>query len=224
MESLTAAPFNPDLTMRAQLRPPLDPEAFALFGVRYVLVDPTQWDPPTWLPDWRGPLVWEGRLGIFGALEVWENPAYEGEAFLFGETRSLAGPPGPALVSLGEGIRSVALVEENGPLLDCGGCSRAPVPLERRAPGLISAATAGTRPSLLVVAEQWDPGWHAEVDERAVETVPVDGFLIGVPVPAGSHRVELEYEIDGLGLGVPLTLTALSLVFVLLLPLPGRRR
>jgi hypothetical protein len=218
MTSVAADPFNADLTMRAQVRQPLSPELFALFGVRYVLVDVSQWDPSLWLSDWQGP------IGAGGALQVFENPAYAGEAFLYGATRFLAGKSGPALAALGDELHSVVLVEENGPRLGCDGCARVPVTLERPGSGRLAAATKSARPSLLVVAEQWDPGWRAEVDAEAANPVPVDGLLLGVPVPPGSHRVSLVYEIDGLGLGIPLTLAALSLAFVLLLPLRGTRR
>ena len=64
---------------------------------------------PQWLPGWRGPVVSDGTL------EVWENPAYEGEAFLYGATRFLAAESRPALAALGEEVRLVALVEEDGP-------------------------------------------------------------------------------------------------------------
>jgi len=40
--------------------------------------------------------------------------------------------------------------------------------------------------ALLVVAEAWYPGWHATIAGRDVACLPVNGWMRGVPVPAGA--------------------------------------
>ncbi|HLX88924.1 MAG TPA: YfhO family protein [Acidimicrobiales bacterium] len=57
------------------------------------------------------------------------------------------------------------------------------------------------RPGMLVVSQSWFPGWHATVDGRAAPVVRVDGLIQGVPVPAGTHFVQLFYRPPGLALG-----------------------
>jgi uncharacterized membrane protein YfhO len=47
--------------------------------------------------------------------------------------------------------------------------------------------TRSPRRALLTVTEQFDPGWSAEVDGESADVVQVDGFLVGVEVPAGRH-------------------------------------
>jgi hypothetical protein len=50
------------------------------------------------------------------------------------------------------------------------------------------------RPGTLVVTDSWAPGWHAKVDGREVPISRADYLFRGVPVSAGTHRVEFEYR------------------------------
>jgi hypothetical protein len=64
----------------------------------------------------------------------------------------------------------------------------------RRANGnrlIIEGETA--QPGLLVVAEQFDPGWRARVDGKPARIVPADHLFAGIPLEAGKHQVELTY-------------------------------
>jgi uncharacterized membrane protein YfhO len=47
---------------------------------------------------------------------------------------------------------------------------------------------------LLVVAENWYPGWSAAIDGEAAEVVTADGSFLGVVVPPGSHTVTLRFS------------------------------
>jgi uncharacterized membrane protein YfhO len=49
-------------------------------------------------------------------------------------------------------------------------------------------------PSVLVCAMNYSPYWHAYVDGREARVFPVDCAFVGVVVPGGSHRVELQYR------------------------------
>ena len=48
--------------------------------------------------------------------------------------------------------------------------------------------------ALLVYTMNFSAFWHAYVDDREVHVKTVDSTFIGVPVPGGSHRVELRYQ------------------------------
>jgi Bacterial membrane protein YfhO len=50
------------------------------------------------------------------------------------------------------------------------------------------------RPALLVLTENYYPGWHATVDGAAVETLRANYTLRAVPVPAGTHTVRFTYR------------------------------
>jgi hypothetical protein len=79
--------------------------------------------------------------------------------------------------------------------------------------------------ALLVVAEAWYPGWRASIAGRKVACLPVNGWMRGVPVPAGHSVVRLTYHQNGLVAGAGVSLVA---IFVLarawrsrVVPAPG---
>jgi membrane protein YfhO len=63
-------------------------------------------------------------------------------------------------------------------------------------------------PGLLVVAQGFDPGWSASVDGRETGVVRVNHAQIGIPLPAGTHRVALRYRARGLLAGACLAAVA----------------
>jgi uncharacterized membrane protein YfhO len=94
------------------------------------------------------------------------------------------------------------------------------VEVEERRPGLWRLAFSPGVAGRLVVAESWDPGWHARLDGRPAAVERADGLLLGVDVAAGDSRLELSYRPAGLLVGAALSLLALAL----LLLVPRRRR
>jgi hypothetical protein len=79
-------------------------------------------------------------------------------------------------------------------------------------PERIELVVRGSRPSLLVLAESWYPGWRARVDEREVESLPANGWMRAFRIPAGEHPVQVYYHQNYLALG--LGISGLSLVVV----------
>jgi uncharacterized membrane protein YfhO len=71
-----------------------------------------------------------------------------------------------------------------------------------------------SRPAMLVLSQAYSPGWVAIIDGRTVPVVRIDGLVQGVPVPAGSHRVEFAYRAPGLRAGLLITLGTLALVLL----------
>jgi hypothetical protein len=69
-------------------------------------------------------------------------------------------------------------------------------------------------PGLLVVAEGWDPGWRATRNDGPARLYRINHAQLGLPLPAGMHRVELRHEPRGFRTGLALCAAA-----VLLLPL-----
>lgn len=79
-------------------------------------------------------------------------------------------------------------------------------------PGAFHIDVTLERPALLVVRDSWAPGWEADADE-ALPIVRTYGSLKGIPLPAGTHRVELRYTAPGLLPGAVLSgLAALGLI------------
>jgi len=73
----------------------------------------------------------------------------------------------------------------------------------------LDVAVESPGPALLVVAEAWYPGWHATIAGREVPCLPVNGWMRGVPVPAGRSLVQLTYRQNGFVTGCGISLVAL---------------
>lgn len=72
------------------------------------------------------------------------------------------------------------------------------------------------RPALLVISNNYFPGWHAEIGGRVFPVYRVNSTFQGVEVPAGEHRVRFYYHSDTVQasayVSVALLLLLLSLV------------
>jgi uncharacterized membrane protein YfhO len=73
-------------------------------------------------------------------------------------------------------------------------------------------------PGLLVVAEGWDPGWSATRNDAPARVYRINHAQLGLPLPAGMHRVALRHEPRGFRTGLALCAAA-----ALLLPLMRAR-
>jgi len=201
-----APDFNRDLTLRSQGVAAWPTELMARFGVRWALVDTTPGTPPptAYLPGWSGPVAEED------VLQLWENPAWRGEAEL--RFATAPAPPedaGLVLRQLADAAEPVAVVDPDGPALACDvDCAPVPATVDRLRPGRLRVTVDAPRDGLLVVAEQYDDGWRARVDGRSVSVEPADGMFLGIPVGPGAHTVELRYEAPGLRTGLVVTLLA----------------
>src|SRR5207247_7406826 len=81
-----------------------------------------------------------------------------------------------------------------------------------------------TGPAMLVLTPAWSPGWQARIDGKVVPVVRADGLVPGVPVPAGSHRVELAYRAPGLRPAFLLAVGTLGAILLMAAVLPSARR
>ena len=74
MSSMANVPFDPELTLRAQIAIPVDTALLGRYGVRWVVIDTRAGDPASIVPGFHGPVATDGTLAVF------ENPAWRGEA------------------------------------------------------------------------------------------------------------------------------------------------
>jgi hypothetical protein len=86
-----------------------------------------------------------------------------------------------------------------------------PLQAQRQGPGRLRL-TGDLRAGLAVVAESYNAGWRATADGRAVPVLPVNHLMLGVAVPAGASRVDLEYAPASVRAGLFLGLLALALL------------
>jgi hypothetical protein len=180
-----------DLPLRNNLTVPLDTVQLARLGVRYVLIDNTR--PASELvPGWLGPRVSDHLF------TVWENPDWVGEAVAW----SAAEPADPRVAAdrlRGDIARLSATALVDG--IDGFACEDTPaecapvgLAVERLRPEHVDVTTDLERRGVVSVAQQFSPGWRAEVDGEPAELVQVDGLWLGVEVPAGHHDIDLLYR------------------------------
>ena len=66
-------------------------------------------------------------------------------------------------------------------------------------------------PGILVLSDQWYPGWRVTVDGVAAPLLRTDYALRGVFVPAGTHQVTFRFQPLPLYLGLALAGITLAL-------------
>jgi hypothetical protein len=69
--------------------------------------------------------------------------------------------------------------------------------------------------SYLLVAENWYPDWHAEVDGKATALLRGDYTMLSVPLPPGAREVRLWFASATYGRGKLVTLVALLMALAL---------
>jgi hypothetical protein len=83
--------------------------------------------------------------------------------------------------------------------------------LQTSRPERLVADVDANRDALLLLSTHWDGGWRAAVDGKPAPVSRVDFVVLGVPVPAGRHRVELGFHPEGLGPGLWMLASGLAL-------------
>jgi hypothetical protein len=81
-------------------------------------------------------------------------------------------------------------------------------------PEIKGTVTAETK-SVLVMQTSYDRGWRSRVDGQPVDTIEVDGGLVGVPLPGGEHAVDVYYVPAFRAVGGTISCVALCLVVFL---------
>jgi len=130
---------------------------------------------------------------------IYRNPSALPRSFLV--DRQLVAPDGDAALAAvtapGFTARTVAVTEDRIAGLREGArdaVSAGEADLAVDEPERIVVETDAARPALMVLTDSWFPGWEATVDGERAPIHRVDYVIRGVPVPAGTHRVELRYK------------------------------
>lgn len=219
-EALRRFQPNPavDFPLRDALVAPLDQAQLARLGVRYVLID-SQRPTGDLVPGWLGPVVEDDRFAVF------ENPAYVGEAIAWPSARAIeSGLAADVLRERVNQLDATALVDGMTGFECSSGatCEVTAVELERLTPERLVLTTDLDRRSVVSVAQQFAPGWHATLDGEDVALTEVDGLFLGVDVPPGRHEIELTYRPSWLT--TTLVLSGLAVVATIALAVFGGRR
>ncbi len=148
---------------------------------------------------------------------VFENPGYLPRAWLVAraEVRKDLAEMVPLLRSPGFDPGELALLEESlgtfNPIPISGGPKDQEEEFAKYTPISANRFRVDTEtklPRLLVVSQNWYPGWCTTVNGQSRKLVRVDGALMGVAVEAGRSVVEFRYRPSHFMMSVGLTLSA----------------
>jgi hypothetical protein len=172
-----------------------------LLAVRYIVVDrniPETRDDHRALAE-RGVAVYRDDNVV-----IYEMPTAQPMAWMVYDVRPAEG--GAGLEQLASGSvdgDEVAFVEGKAPVTSppAGGAEPEASVTDWQPDGL-SVEVSHTGEGLLVVSQIYSDGWTATVDGEAVDVLETDHALLGIPVGAGEHTIELRYAPASLALGL----------------------
>jgi hypothetical protein len=84
-----------------------------------------------------------------------------------------------------------------------GGATKA-IPATYRELGAEHAVIEASSPTrgMLLVRNTYDPNWHASVDGHPAPIITGDYFLQAIPIPPGTHTIDLTYDDPWIGIGL----------------------
>jgi hypothetical protein len=127
---------------------------------------------------------------------VYEDPAALPRAFLAGGARVTEDPAG-ALAALSDPAfdsRLEAVVHEDPGIPLEGGLVQGGADIVEWSPDRIRLAVRADRPALLVLADNYYPGWEATVNGEAQPVLRANHTFRAVAVPAGEHEVVFRFR------------------------------
>lgn len=189
----------------------LDSPLLDLLNVRYMvipaLVPPGR--PDLFHMSQRYPTVYTDRY-----VRILENEAAFPRTWIVHEAVQAA--PGEALPLMTSGavdLRTTAVLETEPPPMEPPTNPAADeVTSALYEPDRIRLTARTDAPGLLMLSEIHDPGWRAYIDGKEVDIHIADHALRAVPVPDGTHEVELRYEPTSLKVGLAITGVTMAIV------------
>jgi hypothetical protein len=140
---------------------------------------------------------WEGPLASDDNWDVWENPAWLGDAVAW-PAAIASDDPAELLRETPRAAANAAIVERREDAFECSGtqteCQPVGIATDRPRPEQIDLTVDADGQTIVSVARQALPGWNVEVDGKSAEIVVVDGLFLGVQVPAGRHDIRFTYS------------------------------
>ena len=137
--------------------------------------------------------MWEGTY-----FRIWENPDVLPRAFVATNIIVEKDPQKILDALYRADLRTTAIVEE--PITVSPGTNSVTVDTYRM--NDITMSVHSTSDGLLVLTDNWAPGWRANVDGEETPVYRTDFIFRGVPVPAGDHKVFMYYWPDSLTFGL----------------------
>jgi hypothetical protein len=82
-------------------------------------------------------------------------------------------------------------------------------------PNKIAFQSISKSNNFLVIANAYDPGWHATINQQPTRLYQVNGALQGIIVPIGKNQISLNYYPESFRLGLHVTVASAILLFLL---------
>jgi hypothetical protein len=172
-----------------------------LLNVRYIVVDRN-------IPETRDDhqALAESRTEVYRDQDViiYESPTVLPRAWMVYDVRAETDQEGLEQLASGEedGAR-VAFVKENAPEVNPPeGNDEPSVVVSEWAPDVMTLDVSQSGDGLLVISEVYSENWKATIDGDAVDVLQTDHALLGIPLDAGNHSIELRYDPHSLTLGL----------------------
>jgi hypothetical protein len=191
------APVQPEATTREvfrRLAPELWAVSGALSGVAYAFdrdPDGSYSDADRAVRKQLEELPWEARADLLRR---------SGVRYVVTDDELAAPYREAAILSLRHRVRLYAL-DDPAPTLRI---ESGRVVSSKEGPARLTAEVEATADAVLVWSRSYFSAWQASVDGKPVTPVLAEGHLVGVPVPAGAHRVEVRWSSGPLLAGVGL--------------------
>ena len=202
---------------------------FDLLGIRYVLYEdetgnrPPEWSGTQYRPVFKsdGVTVYENTMARPRAFVVHDVHRVEDADAALAYLKSGERPnfPDGSIQVVNKDVRSTAVVESDtdaAPSVDeCSSSSGDPAPtVVDRSPNSIKIDVQTSCAGLLVLSDQYYPGWQASVNGEDAHIYATDVTLRGVEVPAGHSVVEFSYNPRSFRLGILVFLLAVGTILV----------
>jgi hypothetical protein len=182
-----------------------NPRVLDLFAVRYYVAR----EPVAGV----GPEVFSSA----GGWKVWERPNAFPRAWVVHNVTTAE--PGDATIRRvldpAIDLRRTVVIDRALPVEACAASE--PVEVRTLDENHVAMNVALECAGIVVLADNWFPGWHASTDGKPAPLFPADAALRAIPVPRGRHRIEMAYAPADVSTGAILSLcTFLALaVFVI---------
>ncbi len=186
----------------------------SLMGVRWLYARNVPFDRPGW------------RLAFQeGDERVYENTEAFPRAFLVSAVTTF--PDRPALLDAmstasTEELRSSVFLEGPAPPISAARGAAGNATLVSDTPDRVVARVQTEAPSLLVLTDNYAPGWKASIGGRSLEILPAYNCFRAVVVPAGNSEVIFSYEPTFTYVGT--AVAAAAVLVLLVLAVTGRSR
>ncbi len=112
--------------------------------------------------------------------------------------------------------RQTAIVETTPPAMESGTGAEETVTFTAYNPDDMAMMVTANSAGMLMLSEVYAKGWNAYVDGKRVDIYAADYTLRGIPIPAGTHTVELRYELQSLTIGVIVSAITLLVMLTIL--------